>query len=285
MDCYRFEPIKGTNPLFNSIDATYVLHLEGNGRLDRIKSLLREHYPSNNTFILFNKGYKKCKKKLPGQESKYDITDANLHVFKHAKEQNYKNILILEDDYFFHKDVRSHSEPINTFLRENEDNQFMYFLGVVPGIIIPYSWYHYRAYLTMATHAAVYSKSYRENMLNIDQNLIEDWDVYQVFNYKWRRYMYHRPICYQLFPETENSKGWGSGSPLRILGMLLFNLFQILKMNVQENPGYQVFYFLSKLLFWIILVVFFYIVNSVFFYCKKMKLISRYLVKNKQKRT
>ena len=37
MNCYRIEEIQGSEPLFQHIDATYVLHLENNGRIDRIK--------------------------------------------------------------------------------------------------------------------------------------------------------------------------------------------------------------------------------------------------------
>jgi len=57
MDCYRFESIPGRKPLFAHIDATYVIHLENNGRLEKVKKELVDYYPSKNTCILYNKGF------------------------------------------------------------------------------------------------------------------------------------------------------------------------------------------------------------------------------------
>ena len=101
MNCYRIEEVQEGEPLFQHIDATYVLHLENNGRIDRIKKELRQYYPSKNTFVLFNKGYRKCPKNLPAPETRFDIVDANLYIFRDAKEKGFKNILVLEDDFFF----------------------------------------------------------------------------------------------------------------------------------------------------------------------------------------
>jgi hypothetical protein len=150
MDYYRFEIVQGKEPLINSIDATYVLHLENNGRIDSIKKELREFYPSKNTFILYNKGYKKCKKRLPGNETRYDIVDANLRIFKDAKEKGFKNILILEDDFFFNKEIRDHCLNVENFISSHND--FAYYLGNVPAIIFPYSWNHYRATFVMGSN-------------------------------------------------------------------------------------------------------------------------------------
>ena len=46
MACYQLEYIAGENPLFQQVDATYVIHLEDNGRLEDVKRELREFYPS-----------------------------------------------------------------------------------------------------------------------------------------------------------------------------------------------------------------------------------------------
>jgi hypothetical protein len=62
---------------------------------------LNEYQPTNTVYILFNKGYKKCKKQDFITNPPYDLVDANLNIFKHAKENNYDNILILEDDFIF----------------------------------------------------------------------------------------------------------------------------------------------------------------------------------------
>ena len=56
--CYRLEHyIFNDDLLNNSIDATYIIHLENNGRLDHIMNQLTEYHPTNNVYILFNRLY------------------------------------------------------------------------------------------------------------------------------------------------------------------------------------------------------------------------------------
>ena len=55
--CYTFEQIEYSNGLLD-LDATYIIHLEGNGRIENIKSQLNEYHPTNLVYILYNKGYK-----------------------------------------------------------------------------------------------------------------------------------------------------------------------------------------------------------------------------------
>ena len=58
--CYRFEKLVfDSNSALLDIDATYVLHLENNGRIDSVKAQLNEFQPTKEVFILYNKGYKK----------------------------------------------------------------------------------------------------------------------------------------------------------------------------------------------------------------------------------
>ena len=68
--------------------------------------------------------------------------------------------------------------------------------------------------------------------------------------------MYYTPLCYQLFSETENSNGWGNENVvIRMIAIVVFQWFQLLKMNVQTSPGYPFFYFLSKVIFWVVLAI------------------------------
>ena len=61
MNCYNFEQIhlNNNNLLNNSVDATYVIHLENNGRLNSIKYQLTKYQPTKIVYIVFNKGFKK----------------------------------------------------------------------------------------------------------------------------------------------------------------------------------------------------------------------------------
>ena len=102
MDCYHYEKYHFEKGLLD-IDRTYIIHLEGNGRLDNIYKQLEEFHISKEVYILFNKGYKKCNKNLEEQKSTFDLIDAFMTIFEHARDLD--NILILEDDFFFDKDI------------------------------------------------------------------------------------------------------------------------------------------------------------------------------------
>ena len=62
MSCYTFENRNYTNGMFN-VDATYIIHLENNGRYQNIENQLSQIAPSNKVYILRNKGYK-CKQNI-----------------------------------------------------------------------------------------------------------------------------------------------------------------------------------------------------------------------------
>ena len=54
-NCYHFEKIIFDKGLFdNCVDATYIIHLEGNGRYDDIMQQLTKYQPTKITYILFN---------------------------------------------------------------------------------------------------------------------------------------------------------------------------------------------------------------------------------------
>ena len=40
-----------------------------------------------------------------GEAIAYDIIDANIYIFNHAKQNNYSNILVLEDDFIFSSEI------------------------------------------------------------------------------------------------------------------------------------------------------------------------------------
>ena len=157
-------------------------------------------------------------------------------------------------------------EPVSVMVYEHMYD-FVYYLGNVPAIIFPYSWNHYRATCVMGSHAVIYSESYRNALLRVPQEKIKDWDVFQLTFKPHLRFMYYKPLCYQLFPITENSEGWGNENIfLRGLAIFVFQLFQLLKLNKQTSPGYPFFYFTSKVIFWVLLLI----VIFVFFPYKKL---------------
>jgi hypothetical protein len=281
--CYSFEKRQYNNGIFNkSIDATYVIHLEDNGRLDSINKQLENHQPTNVVYVVFNKGYKKCKKEEHIDEPAKDITNAFLNVFTHAQSQNYNNILILEDDFLFSDRIKitKHVQEINNFLISNIQSDIQYLLGMVPYIMMPYIFNtnHYISIMSTGAHAVIYTKKNRERILLEKEENIKDWDIYNTFYSK--QYSYHIPLCYQLFPETENRKKWGSHHFfIEICGKICVYIYKYFNLDVSVEPGYSYFYFFSKILFFILL---FTLIIIIFYISKYFQTI--FFIKNMKKR-
>jgi hypothetical protein len=266
-DCYRFEIIKFNNGLFNeSIDATYILHLENNGRIDNIYEQLNKYHLTNTVYILYNKGYKKCNKKSYIKSTLYDIVDANLEIFKHSYNNNYNNILILEDDFIFDNQIldKFHINNINQFILNKPNENYIYHLGCTPLLYCPYDIYNNLGVFVTGLHAAVFTKKFREIFFLDNHSGISDWDVYM--NLKSKRYFYFKPLCYQTYNETENSKNYPDYFGL---SFIFRKIVIILKLDTEPIDGFKLVYHLSKYLsiivLFFILILFFYI----FFYIIK----------------
>ena len=251
--CYHFKKITYSQGVLDeTVDATYIIHLEGNGRYDDILNQLEQIQPTKVVYIVFNKGYKNCEKNKNIKLPAHDLVDAFLEIFEHSNSpmQNYNNILILEDDYIFNEKIthETNRTSICTFLNHHKNEDFQYLLGCIPFIKMPCSLdlNHYRSIISSGTHAIIYSKKNRENLLRGD-NKIEDWDIYNCFHSI--RYTYKEPLCFQLFPETENSKHWGEHNYLLyLLANILKYVFKMLNLHEQIEPGYSFFYIVSKLI-------------------------------------
>jgi hypothetical protein len=249
--CYAFDQIQYTDGIFDAIDATYVIHLEGNGRYEEIQKQLSEYHPTNEFYIVRNKGYKKCSKSEQINAPALDLVDAFLQIFKHAAELNYDYILILEDDFIFDPAVKDpkNVNNIQHFLKKHHGENFQYLLGCIPSLQIPYTYTTRVSILSAGMHCCIYSKSNRDFILKQSPTTIKDWDVYNCFNLFTKhipRYMYYIPLCYQLAPKTENSKQWGSHNILIFYYCKLLQfIFKLLHLDTQIEPGYSFFYYFS----------------------------------------
>lgn len=277
--CYNFNKITYANGLLDdAVDATYIIHLEGNGRYEDILKQLDLYQPTKIVYIVFNKGYKKCSKDENITLPAHDLVDAFLQIFKDAKYKNYDNILVLEDDFIFSEKIKDISTRINvcTFLNNHKNDNFQYLLGCMPLIKMPYTFdgNHFISIVSLGTHACVYSKTNRTQLLKKEQKNITDWDIYNCFNN--RRYSYYQPLCYQLFPDTENSDNWGKSNYLYYLsGLTIKKIFKFLKLDAQIEPGYSFFYLFSKIVFFIllfiVLLIIFLIIYHVYNFIYKVK--------------
>ena len=246
-NCYRFESRLYNDGIFDplAIDATYIIHLDGNGRLPQIDEELIENHPTNRLWILHNKGYRKCNKEGITSPA-LDLIACYYEVFRHAAAQSYKNILVLEDDFFFDPDFRRNMEnleSITEFLLENQNTDFAYLLGCLPILQNPVG--QNRRVISLGTHAVIYSQKCRDRVLLTDPKEIGDWDIWH--NLQTKKYMFYQPVCYQLFPKTENQQGWLSSYLPKILQTVFYNwiilpFFNSLSLDTSVEPGYPIFY-------------------------------------------
>lgn len=283
--CYEFKYIKLTNGLFGkTVDATYVIHLKGNGRYENIMKQLNEYHPTNDVYILLNDGFKKCRKTQNIVYPADDLVDAFFQIFKHAHKQNYDNILILEDDFIFNTEIKNekHITNINNFLIRKQGEDFIYYIGCVPWLLVPtvYDMNTYVNLFSSGMHSVIYSRKNREicmkQYLNATNNM-RDWDLLHNL-YSKNRYTYYKPLCYQLFGDTENSNNWGKFNKIyEFFGYMLNIFFKFVGLDKSVEPGYSILYIFSKLLFLILVILFVYFIiklKNIFFILKTNKYVT-----------
>lgn len=285
--CYHFEKLTYQAGLLDkNVDITYIIHLENSVRYDNILKQLEKYKPTNTIYILQNKGYNNCKK-VGIKNSTADLTDCYLQIFKHAQKENYNNILILEDDFVFNEKIKEkkHIDNINTFLEKKSGDNFIYFLGAVPWFLIPYDSNNYRCILSTGTHSVIYSKSHRDNFLhNFDRKmLVTDWDINYNINFT-SRFIYYTPLCYQICDSSVNSKATKFENKYLsfasdVVTYCNYNIiFKILGIDKNPEPGYSIFYFYSKFIFYILLLLLIYTPFIIIYCLKNYEQIKQYFM-------
>jgi len=270
LKCYEFKSIKFDNGLFDeTVDATYVINLVGNGRYDNVINQINEYKPTSQVYILFNQGFKKCNKTKHIVYPADDLNDAFLQILRHAHNKNYENILILEDDFIFHKEIKNkkHINNINKFLKKKQGEDFIYYLGCLPYLMLPNinDLKHFSNIGSAGMHSVIYSKKMRQNMMDNYKDILfkyRDWDMNA--HYQKNKYIYYKCLCYQLVTETENSQYWCNSDPiLYFLAKIFIYLYKKLKLDKQVEPGYSILYGFSKSIIFILAIIIILIIISI----------------------
>lgn len=262
LKCYEFKNLKFDKGLFDeTVDATYIINLVENGRYDSVINQINEYKPTSEVYILLNQGFKKCNKTKNIVYPADDLNDAFLQIFRHANDKKYDNILILEDDFIFHKEIKNkkHINSINNFLKKKQDEDFIYYLGCLPFVMLPNitNSKHLNNIKSLGTHSIIYSKKNRLNIMDNYNDILfkhRDWDTNS--NLQKKRYIYYKCLCYQLFPETENYKDWSTFSSFPICIKITKTIIKILKLDKQIEPGYSIVYAFSQSIILILVIVF-----------------------------
>lgn len=266
MNCFEFKELNFKFGIFDkSIDCSYIIHLEKDtNRLKNIKTQLNKYKPTKKIYIFNNKGFQNCKKNLYKQMSNYDIIDSYLQIFKHAKKNNYHNILILEDDFILDRLILQEDiSKVNNFCNKNKHKNFMLSLGILSLIHTPINKDFNYSIIGIGTHNMIYSKKMIENSLNrpLTINRLGDWDLYT--NLTLNKYFYKKPLIYQKFEESENQTNWFDA-----IGAKYIVLKYIQYLNFLKEPkkafilNYKYSFILSFILFLSIIFLIIYLIRK-----------------------
>jgi hypothetical protein len=248
---YEIKTLQYGDGIFDAkIDATYIIHLKNNGREQRIFDELSKLHPTSMIHIVYNEGFRKVDKGPRVKTTVDDLTHTYLWTFEHAVAQKYRNILILEDDFIFGVDRITDAitqQNIRDILESRKNEDYVFLLGCLPFLVIPRDHLTYTG-ITCGMHCAVYSEQCIRNTL-ANREKIVDWDIF--FNFvseTTNKYVYYKPICYQLFPVTENSANWGMEHIVLIfLSYFIKPFMRLCRLDTQIEPGYSLFYLVSKI--------------------------------------
>lgn len=261
-NCYRYEKRNYDDPIFNHVDATYIINLENNGRITDIEEQLSKYHPSRDVFIVFNKGYKKCDKDKKINSTALDIIDTNKNILLHSIENKYDTILILEDDFQFSEKIneKKHQLNVDKFINENKNDEFLYYLGILPILKSIDFGVHQRVFISSGMHACIFSEPMKYKILEYIDNQ-KRWDSY-IAEFLLNRYTYQIPLCYQLLPVTENSKTWSDHIPIVGTGVRNISRYAIetLEVDKKVEPGHTIAYKLSETLYIVIVLLLIYLV-------------------------
>lgn len=212
-EAYRFEEHNFQDGFFEDcVEATFIIHLVDNNRLEHILKQLKEFQPSKKVFILYNKGYNNSKKQDYITRPPLDLVDAFITCFKYAMNNGLNTILILEDDFIFVKKYLTNNNiiDISTYINNNKDKKLIYKLGCFDYKFKFSNEKHLTYKCGGAAHSVIYSKSVMEDTLKINQQEIIDWGDH-TWNHLFEKKMFYKPLCIQSIKKTENRKYWHLG--------------------------------------------------------------------------
>lgn len=227
--CYRYERVPGNGGLGyfgSSVDAAYVLILEGTAREPAVRRQLAKHVLAPTVWLQFNKGYK-CdgKPELPAKKSNYDIVHAVVTACRHARKAGHQRILVLEDDFVIEDTCAEDAPHVNQFV--NTHHPWVYSLGSIT-LGCPIARHRQMLGLAGGAQAIIYSRDYIDWIIaNYEMGLerrvkMEHADAV-LMEPPGTKFTYWRPMITQTFAITENQSTWPDATfaPhfLRLLGL------------------------------------------------------------------
>ncbi len=232
--CYYRKVLNFEKGMFDKyIDVVYLLTMENSDREQHYMEQLNKYKPHKKVIIQYNKGFKLCNKELYKQNTIYDLNDAYYQVFINAKKNNYKNIIIFEDDFFFDHTINQYIvDDIGNFITNTHFH--IYNLGSALQLVIPDYKTNLQCLVSTNAHSVIYNyvyfeyyiSNYEQNNIKIQNDLF--WNKLNII-----KYTYYKPICFQIYHLTENRKNW----KLSKVSNFFINLLQL---NKKHQPGFTI---------------------------------------------
>ena len=277
-NCYNYELRTYETGLFDTfVDVTYIItSLDDKKRNANIEHQLSRCIPTKQIYMVYNKIYKKCHKILPKQIPPYDIKDAYLNIMQHSIDQNYNNILVLENDFIYSDILLDNTKngdilrEIRDFFVDYSDTTFAYNLGPLFSLcypnLNPFSVHKntFQIILGGGTHACIFNNKIQhdlilekpnQSILPFHQDIEKNIDMY--LNQNYNVYFYKTPLIYQIVENTVNQNHWNDNP---IIHQIIMGDIRFFQLDKQPEPGFSIKYmlgFLLSYLFFFILFLFF----------------------------
>jgi hypothetical protein len=169
-ECYEFKEFNYEDGFLDSfVDATYIITMFNSSRHQHIKEQLKYYQPTKKIIILCNYGYKNCKKKLFQDLSPYDLTDAYFQILYNSKQNNFNNILILEDDFIFDSVIKDKEiiNEIKDIFNKKKDEKMFFNLGPMINYFYPNIYGNiYKSIISYTSHANIYNKQIMNDIIH-----------------------------------------------------------------------------------------------------------------------
>ena len=269
--CYTFKTLLFNKPLFPLLDHTFIITMHNSSRIQNCLYQLQKYPFTSNVTFVFNKGFKNCHKyhchdnacstiDVPYK----DIVHANKYIMNYSIQNNFNNILILEDDFICSTELNTtHSKICQKFIHHHKFQPLIFYMGTIPHFSLAFGSKSFRkVFLSTGTHAVIY------NNLSMKHILSNNFNDIDLFLSSKNRFAYYLPLVYQIFPQTDNQQYWGSSNYLlKPLSKLLIYYLNSFGLDKHPEPGTSRIYRLNRVfdfIYYFILFAFLYLISKYF---------------------
>ncbi len=218
---YKYEIIKNENGMFdNYIDLIYIIITDIKYK-DHVINQINKYNPHKKIVIqyLLNK-------------NDVSLNDAYYNIFLNSLKNNYKNIIVLEDDFTFDYNINQLVvDDIGNFIKNN--NYHIYHLGSLFHISVPSISMHLKSFYLTSSHGVIYNRDYvyyyiKKYELGLTKAFDKIWLDFNVL-----KYTYIKPLCFKKI-NAEN----------KIFGKFI----ELFNLDKYHNPGYKIFNIISLII-------------------------------------